>query len=990
MKLTRLHALTTLAVAVAAALLPLAPSAHADAPAPQAAADAVVTDEDTPVSIDVLANDSGALDPSTLTVSPALHGAVQVEPATATVRYTPVAHFSGADSFRYTVCDTASQCTIASVDVTVVFFGRYRIVASHPVYTAPYGVGQLKLQQPDGSGPLEDFPGGAAAYGLQSSISPAGEWLAFNTMSSIEIHSLTNPDDRVSFSLSRPSAPAWSPDGSYLVVESEGRLWRFATPFPSTPVEPAFLAPPKPFTYEVPDGAGGTATVPVLGYNPTWGSRGVAFENWWEYVDPNDANRVSHIGIALVSFAAPPAVLMDGSLHQPDWSSDDRLAVGCPGGLCILSPNAGGQYTSLNTVPGNLTAAQDPNDIQWSPDGSKIAFANRIVNADGSKVVYVNKVDPYTTNLSWDPRPFTPLAAPWTHAGRLAVQRIDHRSGGVHTVQLSKPDTSAAQSANALSDGVRPPRSAVWSPDGRRLALLEADPTSTAFELNVMNADGSNKHRLDGVAIGEIAWSPDGAEIAYLRNDGSAAGTGLFAIHPDGTGKRRITDYGPRYPTYSPDGRFIVFENSDQYGPISGLSYVRADGSAPPVAMQGLPRYPGSPAISRDGHLAFSNFSIYVADVNWDVTPAVSNVRQITFVASGTPNHSDIQPTWSPDSQAIAYSRQDSQDNGPASNLHLYMVNADGSHDARIESATVFEYNLADWGVAAPAATAPAPLIAAVNPSSGPAAGGTAVTITGTGFGGPGTTVSFGGVAAAMTGGSATSLQVTTPAHAAGAVDVVVTNPDAQTATKPAGFAYTDVPPPNRAPTITSIDPSTGPAAGGTAVTITGTFFGGPGTTVKLDGVAVAVTGGSSTSLQITTPVHAAGAVDVVVTNPDNQFATSRGGFTYVNPPPPPPTPAPRISGISPATGTTKGGTQVTITGTDFGGPGTRVSFGGVATTITGGSATSLVVTTPAHSAGAVDVVVTNPDGQKSLRAKGYTYERPRKCIRAFKKKICF
>jgi hypothetical protein len=530
----------------------------------------------------------------------------------------------------------------------------------------------------------------------------------------------------------------------------------------------------------------------------------------------------------------------------------------------------------------------------------------------------------------------------------------------------------------------------VWSPDGRRLALLEADPTSTKFELNVMDADGSNKHRLDGVVIGEIAWSPDGTDIAYLRSEsGSAAGTGLFAIHPDGTGKRRITDYGPRYPTYSPDGRFIVFENSDQYGPITGLSYVRADGSAPPAPMQGLTRYPGSPAISRDGHLAFTNFYVYVADVNWDVTPVVTNVRQVTFVASGTPVHADTQPTWSPDSQAIAYSRRDSSENGPASNFHLYMVNADGSHDARIESSSVFEYMLPNWGAAEPVAATPAPLITAVDPPSGPAAGGTAVTITGTGFGGPGTTVTFGGVAAPVTGGSATSLQVTTPSHAAGAVDVVVTNPDAQAATKPAGFAYTEIPPPNRAPTITSIDPSTGPAAGGTPVTITGTFFGGPGTTVKFDGVLVAVTGGSSTSLQVTTPAHAAGAVDVVVTNPDNQFATSGGGFTYVNPPPPPPTPAPRISGISPATGATNGGTQVTITGTDFGGPGTRVTFGGVAATITGGSWTSIVVTTPAHKAGAVDVVVTNPDGQTSLRAKGFTYQRLVKCIRAFKKKIC-
>ncbi len=71
----------------------------------------------------------------------------------------------------------------------------------------------------------------------------------------------------------------------------------------------------------------------------------------------------------------------------------------------------------------------------------------------------------------------------------------------------------------------------------------------------------------------------------------------------------------------------------------------------------------------------------------------------------------------------------------------------------------------------------PAPTIASVTPNEGPVAGGTAVVIAGTNFQ-PGATVSFGGVAAtAVTVKSATEIDATTPPHAAGAVDVVVTNP---------------------------------------------------------------------------------------------------------------------------------------------------------------------------------------------------------------------
>jgi hypothetical protein len=86
--------------------------------------------------------------------------------------------------------------------------------------------------------------------------------------------------------------------------------------------------------------------------------------------------------------------------------------------------------------------------------------------------------------------------------------------------------------------------------------------------------------------------------------------------------------------------------------------------------------------------------------------------------------------------------------------------------------------------------------------------------------------------------------------------------------------------------------------------------------------------------------------------------------------PPPPPVP----SSISPGSGTTAGGTAVTITGTGFAAGGT-VSFGGTAATgVSVGSSTTITATTPAHGAGAVNVVVTNSDGQSGTLNNGYTY----------------
>ena len=130
----------------------------------------------------------------------------------------------------------------------------------------------------------------------------------------------------------------------------------------------------------------------------------------------------------------------------------------------------------------------------------------------------------------------------------------------------------------------------------------------------------------------------------------------------------------------------------------------------------------------------------------------------------------------------------------------------------------------------------------------------------------------------------------------------------------------------------------------------------GPGT--------LTVTFGSATSLTCTTGAHAAGAVDVVVTNPDTKAATASGTFTYVA--------APTIISASPTVGSIAGSTVLTITGTGFV-SGSTVSVGGVScTSVTVASLTSLTCATGAHGAGVVDIVPRtgrSPGGSLSNRS---------------------
>jgi hypothetical protein len=82
-------------------------------------------------------------------------------------------------------------------------------------------------------------------------------------------------------------------------------------------------------------------------------------------------------------------------------------------------------------------------------------------------------------------------------------------------------------------------------------------------------------------------------------------------------------------------------------------------------------------------------------------------------------------------------------------------------------------------------------------------------------------------------------------------------------------------------PSIASVSPNIGSAAGGTAITITGTGF-VSGATVSIGGAAATgVTVVSSSTITATTSAGTIGAQNVVVTNPDNQSVTLSSGFSY-------------------------------------------------------------------------------------------------------------
>lgn len=164
---------------------------------------------------------------------------------------------------------------------------------------------------------------------------------------------------------------------------------------------------------------------------------------------------------------------------------------------------------------------------------------------------------------------------------------------------------------------------------------------------------------------------------------------------------------------------------------------------------------------------------------------------------------------------------------------------------------------------------------------------------------------------------------------------------------------------------ILQISPPAGSTTGGDRVQIRGVNF-KAGATVTFGGVAgtsVQVMDGQN--ILVTTPAHALGKVDVIVTNSGGGSGTLAGGFSYQ--------PIPSLLNISPANVASHGGTTIQLEGSNFVSP-LRVFFGNTEAVSVEVDLLSLVSSvTPVLSPGVLNVTILNQNYQSSTLSNALT-----------------
>jgi IPT/TIG domain len=193
-------------------------------------------------------------------------------------------------------------------------------------------------------------------------------------------------------------------------------------------------------------------------------------------------------------------------------------------------------------------------------------------------------------------------------------------------------------------------------------------------------------------------------------------------------------------------------------------------------------------------------------------------------------------------------------------------------------------------------------MVAGMTPVRGPTAGGTLVTITGVGFTGA-SRVDFGrdDPGTEMSVVSDTEIHVLTPVHVGEVVHVRVVTPDG-TRLVSHGDTFTFIGAgPDGTPAVDDLEPSWGPIAGGTRLTVHGenfdtsttvTFDGVPGADIHLgaDAAAALIRPLATASdtydvLSVVAPAHRAGPATVVVTTAAGVYTYQDETFTFVPPP---------------------------------------------------------------------------------------------------------
>jgi TolB protein len=247
--------------------------------------------------------------------------------------------------------------------------------------------------------------------------------------------------------------------------------------------------------------------------------------------DPDGSSRT------LLTGGSEPAWSPDGARIAFSDTGYDESGASSTAGVYIVNADGTGR-TRLSSD----SARSDSHPV-WSPDGTRVAFvgtylecsdlhchpASRkiyVAQADGSEQTPVAEGRVMDDDLAWSP-----------DGTRIAFATDRNGDNGLYEYEIYVMGADGSGQTLLTTSNFLP--DLTWAPDGTRIAFSSSEDGDD--DVFVINADGTGRTRLttnSGVDDYEPTWSPDGTKIAFIRNfrDGRG-GDAVYAVNPDGGGE---------------------------------------------------------------------------------------------------------------------------------------------------------------------------------------------------------------------------------------------------------------------------------------------------------------------------------------------------------------------------------------------------------------------------------------------------------------------